>query len=96
MRSAYLVLTIAIAAAAPAYADSASSSLPNPFTQQQAGPGSITSADKGVGDFAAPIQSPDPQTSRQGDPGATPPAPTNAGGSSDSFYQNKKPGESDQ
>jgi hypothetical protein len=94
MRSGYLALTIALTAAAPAFADGDQSGVPNPFTDQQSQSGNITSVDKGVSDFTGPIQGADPSSSQP--VGFGPPPDAQNGTTTtqpDTFYQSKKPGQ---
>ncbi len=51
-----------LAFATPADAGSDTNNVPNPFTEQAGSTGSITSVDKGVENFTAPVPNPLPQS----------------------------------
>ena len=89
MRLPHLSVFVLLTAAVPAYAGSDSSDAPNPFADQPATAGNITTVDKGVGDFSAPVQPPATQPA-QGKDFITPNDQSPKSGSSGDFYQSSK------
>jgi hypothetical protein len=91
MRIACLpVFLFAVGLSHAAFAGSDSGDMPNPFTDQPAATGTVTSTDKGVADFSKPGATGDAQSPQNGGFGPAPGDQAAPPAQSGSFYEQDK------
>ena len=90
MRLIGVFTLIILAGPVPAEAGSDTNDVPNPFTEQAGSTGSITSADKGVENFTAPVPNPLPQSLQPDDSTGAAGDKTNKTDTTSGFYESTK------